>query len=495
MTMQPRFITNMMLVAAFIAATQVWAGDKALEKASQKTPPLAPPGDLRRPVDVALERFGQIVLAYGIPMGYGTIVIEIDYFGNISMNNKYPNDSGQYARDALAKTGVIRTFRTLPEATASSGSSGFVLPQLLRDRGTPPPKANFRLVGSIEGAEQVVVKGSNGRLDGQGGGGKTATNGGANFDRGSTRTAITIAAMLETSDSLDVEGASARRRIVVDQTDSSRGVELYIGGSGFGLGSRLQITQASSDAIYDTMAMNLIQVLGAALRIPYDRCDPEFKRDAALERRVRQAFGGLTDLELEDEVRRFMLVEGFKIGRQPGPLTPTDQAMLILEMQHRGLRVDRAGMLEMAMQFWRGINYPEAANRVAEIRVENNLRAHQNQEQEAIQQAALRVDPREFGFTPGARIIVVDLSRIGRPDLLQQISATLQRCSSCGDVRWHPRKPLIGLNTALKESEVQHLINSTRLPLEFVWSHAESPRLLVVPSAEIPRQAMSMAAK
>src|ERR1035441_9627853 len=206
MTMQPRFITNMMLVAAFIAATPVWAGDKALEKASQKTPPLAPPGDLRRPGDVARERFGQIVLAYGIPMGYGTIVIEIDYFGNISMNNKYPNDSGQYARDALAKTGVIRTFRTLPEATASSGSSGFVLPQLLRDRGTPPPKANFRLVGSIEGAEQVVVKGANGRLDGQGGGGKTATNGGANFDRGSTRTAITIAAMLETSDSLDVEG-------------------------------------------------------------------------------------------------------------------------------------------------------------------------------------------------------------------------------------------------------------------------------------------------
>jgi hypothetical protein len=59
--------------------------------------------------------------------------------------------------------------------------------------------------------------------------------------------------------------------------------------------------------------------------------------------------------------------------------------MLMLEMQHRGLRVDRAGMLEMAMQFWRGINYPEAANRVAEVRVENNLRAHENREQEAIQ--------------------------------------------------------------------------------------------------------------
>ena len=147
------------------------------------------------------------------------------------------------------------------------------------------------------------------------------------------------------------------------------------------------------------------------------------------------------------------------------------------------------------MQFWRGINYPEAANRVAEIRVENNLRAHQNREQEAIQQAALRVDPREFGFTPGARIIVVDLSRVGRPDLLQQISAALQRCSICGEVRWHPQKPLIGLNTPMKESDVQYLIKSTRLPLEFVWSHGELPLLLVVPSVGIPQQAISAAAK
>jgi hypothetical protein len=427
-------------------------------------------------------------------MGYGTLTIEIDYLGNISMNDKYPNDIGQYARDVLAKTGVFRTFRTLPEAAASKGSSGFVLPQLLRDRGMPP-KPDFRLVGVIESAEQVVVKGGNGRLDGQGGGGWTATNGGATSDHSRTVTAITIALTLETRDSLDVEGASARYRIFVQQTENNRGVELYVGGNGFGLGSRIRITQDSSDAIYDTMAANLIQILGTALKVPWDRCDPQFRRDTPLERRVHQDFGGLTDLELEEELRRFMLIDGFKIGRQPGPLQPTDQAMLILEMQHRGLRVDRAGMVEMAMQFWMGLNYTEAANRVAEIRVENNLRARQNREQEAIQQAALRVDPREFGFTPGARIIVVDLSRIARPDLLQQISATLQRCSICGEVRWHPRKPLIGLNTAMKESEVQYLINSTRLPLEFVWSHVESPWLLVVPSVGIPQQAISAAVK
>lgn len=99
-------------------------------------------------------------------------------------------------------------------------------------------------------------------------------------------------------------------------------MDLYVGGNGFGLGSRLRITQDSSDAIYDSMAVNLIQILGAALKLPVHRIDSQFRRDAALEQRVRQEFGGLTDLELEDELRRFMLVDGFKIGRQPGPSLP-----------------------------------------------------------------------------------------------------------------------------------------------------------------------------
>jgi len=494
-TFTPAFAAaNIVLVAASLAGTPARAGDKALDKALQQIPPLPAPVEVRRPVDDALERFGQLVLSYGIPMGYGQLVIEIDYLGNGSMNDNFPNDIGQFARDALARTGAFRTFLTLPYAAGGRGSSGFVLPQLLRDRGTPP-KPDFRLVGVIEGAGQVVVKGGNGRLDGQAGGGSTASNGGVNFDRSTTVTNLTIALTLETRDSLDVEGASARFRIPIQQTDKNRGVELYVGGSGFGLGSRLRITQDSSDAIYDSVAVNLIRILGGALRIPYDRSDPQFLRDSALELRVRRDFGGLTNLELEDELRRFMLVDGFNIGRQAGPLPPADQALLKMEMQHRGLRVDRAGMLEMAMQLWRGVDYRQAATRVADIRVENSLAARQNREQEAIQQAALRVDPREFGFSSGAHIMIVDLSRVALPDQLRQISATLQRCSSCGEVRAHPNKPLIGLNTTMKESDLQFLINSIRLPLDFVWSHVESPRLLVVPSVGIPQQRVSAVAK
>ena len=367
--------------AAFMVSAPGWAGDKALEKALRKTAPLPPPMEVRRPVDAILKRFGEQVMGYRFPLGYGPITVEIDYLGNISGNDKYPNDMGQYARDAFSKTGAFLTFRTLPEAAASKGSSGVVLPQLIRQRGTPPTPT-FRLVGVIEGAEQVVVKEGNGRADIEFGGGHTATNGGATHDRSRTLTALTIALTLEAPNSLDVEGASARYRIYVEQTENNNGVELYMGGNGFGLGSRLKITQDSSDAIYDTIAMNLVHIMGNALMIPYFRCDDNLRPDAALEDRVREDFGRLTNAQLEGKIQRFMLVDGFSIGRQ-SPLQPADRALLNVEMQHRRLPADRRGMVELAMQFWRGLEYREAAKRMAGIYVENDLAARIRAEQAA----------------------------------------------------------------------------------------------------------------
>ena len=75
--------------------------------------------------------------------------------------------------------------------------------------------------------------------------------------------------------------------------------------------------------------------------------------------------------------------------------------------------------------------------------------------------------------------------------MLKQISATLKMCRNCGEVLWHPMKPLIGINTTLKESEIQYLISSTRFPVEFLWSHVQSPRLLAAAGEPGLRQ-MSM---
>jgi len=454
-------------------------GDKALKKALHNIPPPVAV-EARNPEDEMLHRLREMVIAYGLPMGYGPITIEIDYLGN-PVYDKLPNDIAQIARDIFAKAG-ISTFRTLPEAAASKGSSAIALPQLLRDRGTPPKPPTFRLVGGIEGTEQLVVKGRNGRIDVEGGGGKTFTNGGLTGDHGSILTVGTIGLTLEHPNSLDVEGASARVSFYVEQTDSNHGVELYMGGNGLGIGRRLKTSQDPLRAAYSAMAMNIATVLGSALKIPYFRCDENFSHDTALEYRVRQDFERLTDAQLTAKLQRFLIVAGFGIGRQ-WPLQPTDRAVLIVEMQHRKLPVDHAGMVELAMQFWRGVglNYRDGAKRMAKIYVDNDRSAAEQAEQEAVQQAALRVDPREFGFAPGTRIIVVDLSPIRRPDVLKYISATFRHCRNCGEVRWHQQRPLVALNTAMKESEVQSLITSTRLPFEYVWSHVQSPRLLVVP--------------
>ncbi|MDP9052786.1 MAG: hypothetical protein M3N93_00560, partial [Acidobacteriota bacterium] len=344
------------------------------------------------------------------------------------------------------------------------------------------------LVGVIEGAEQVVVKGGDRRIDAQFGGGHTSTNGGVTGDHSSTLTALTIALTLEEPNSLDVPGASARYRVYLEQTDKNNGVQFYMDGNGFGVGSRLKITQASSDAIYETMARGLVQIMGNALKIPYFQCDQNFRSDTTLESRVRQDFGSLTDMQLEQKLQRFMIVDGSKIGRLLGPLQPADRTLLNAEMQHRKLPVDRNGMVELAMQFWRGIDYFGGANRMEGIYVQNDLVARQRMEAEATQRAALGIDPREFGFAPGINILVIDLSRVKRPDMLKEISATLQKCHTCGEVRWHPQKPIVGINTAMKESEIQYLLNSTRFPFEFVWSHAQSPQVLVVPKLGTSQQ-------
>ena len=104
------------------------------------------------------------------------------------------------------------------------------------------------------------------------------------------------------------------------------------------------------------------------------------------------------------------------------------------------------------------------------------------------QEAALAINPSEFGFAPGVSILVVDLSHVKNPEMLKQISATFQDCRRCGEVRWHPQKPLVALNTTMKESEIQFMINSTHFPVEYVWSHIQSPRVLVVPQPSVVGQ-------
>jgi hypothetical protein len=113
-------------------------------------------------------------------------------------------------------------------------------------------------------------------------------------------TVITIGMTLEESHFLDVEGASARHRFYVEQTDSTHGVELYMGGNGFGIGRRLTISQDRLQAAYSATAMNISTILGSALKRPYSWCAENFRYDTARQRaRDRDRHGyGLTDYHI-----------------------------------------------------------------------------------------------------------------------------------------------------------------------------------------------------
>jgi len=71
MIMKPRFITNMMLVATFIATTPASAGDKALEKALRQTPPLPLPVEVRRRLTLRSRGSGRWCLLTGFPWATG----------------------------------------------------------------------------------------------------------------------------------------------------------------------------------------------------------------------------------------------------------------------------------------------------------------------------------------------------------------------------------------------------------------------------------------
>jgi hypothetical protein len=468
--------------AVHVFAGPAWAGDKVLEKALLGTPPLRVPIEVRRPVDDVLRQFGLMEAAYRLPMGNSEITIAINPLGNISGNDKFPYDVSRYASDVFSKMRVFRTFTSLPDGAALRDNSGVALSQLLNARETPP-QPSFRLVGGIVNAEPVVVRETGGRLDAQFGGKHAMTNGGATGKRGGMLTALTISLSLQHPNSVEVEGASVRYRIIIEETDDSKGVQAAFLGNGFGFSASRKITQDSSFAIYDAMALALIHIMGNALRIPYFQCDNRLGYDTALENQVSQDFSKLTELELEDKLQRFMIVDGFNIGRQPVPLKPADRRVLNDELTKRALTADRRGMVRLAMQFWLSMRYLDGANRMAEINVNNILAKRQREEQETVQRAPLPVDPREFGFAPGTNIVVIDLSRVGRPDVLKQISSVIRSCWSCGEVRWHPQKPLVGIHTTMKEAQIQYLISSTRVPFEYVWSHVQTPRLLIVPVA------------
>jgi len=325
--MNHRSMTQFITAATvMVFAVSAFAGDKSADRQRAQAGIFPPALSLARQVDEVLKRFGNMVTAYNVASGQEPVTIEIDFLGNQTGNNQLPADFAQWVRDALDKLGSdrIRNYRLLPAAFDSQTQSGIALPQLLGQR-PKPPQATFRLTGIIEGSTQVFTRDRNGRLDGTAGGGHTAGDSSLTLDHSLTVTAITIGLTLELPNGIAVPGATAVYRIDAKQTEKNHGFSFYVGGNGFGLGSDVKVTQDPTDALYYAVAMNVVQVLGNGLGVPYYLCSSSFLPDTSLDERVRGIVARKTQADLERQLKRYMIVDGYKLDRQSADFTSLDR--------------------------------------------------------------------------------------------------------------------------------------------------------------------------
>ncbi len=460
------------------------AADKHIEKALRQIPPVAQPVEVLRASDSRLAAFGVMYSVYRAAFDDGPIVFEIDRMASDASNDKLPSDISQFVRNALARTGILRSYMLYPEGASSTGMLAPMLPYMWQslEARAKPPTPTFRLVGKLQRATETLNKGNDGRTDGEFGGGKTLSSIQLSRDKSAIITALTLTLMAERIDRIDEPNAISVQRVLVVQSERNGSLSIYIGANGIGFGSKMKISQDSFDSLTDAVGAGLLKVLGICLRVPHWRLSGYANRDSALEQRMYEMFVRLTPGQLEQQIKRFMIIAGFGIDVKSVEMTPDDRGSMITEMQHRRLNArDRFDQVTFLQQLWRDLDYVHAAPMVRKMIAENDFFAAVAKENEVKEEAALTVDPGEFGWAPGATMVVLDLSRLPEGKERELVFAAIRQTRGYVDLREHKQKPIAGVRIYSTKDEV--LFALRHLKLEPVWmktSQASPPRLLLV---------------
>jgi len=435
-------------------------------------------------MDPALADFGAMLAAYVTAAdGDQSIIIEVDYVANDSGNKDLPMDLSHYVRLALVRIGKpLEAYRKWPSILLATGPAAYTLPLLPDDR-PKPPQPTFRLVGSLLRASERLAKGRDASGYALLGGGHTQTDAQAKSSRTRTLTDITVLLTLEYPNGVAVPGAAAEYRIYVERSESDSSFSVFVGGTGIGGGTKATVTQDAGAGIYEAVAMSVMHLLGNALLVPYDRCSPLFVRDQALDERARDAFSGLTRSGLEQNIKRYLFVQGYPLDKHGPDLTAEDRAIVTHEVHLRSLVFDsREDMVRFAMELWRTLDYHKGAQTVHERIIITRQAAVESIEQAAKRQRELAVGPLEFGWSPLLSIVVLDLSHIQDSHTRDRILAIVR--PHCDEMRLHPTKMLVGLRISVRPFEIQQALRASRLRLGYAWFDAPTPRLVVVPAAD-----------
>lgn len=450
-------------------------------------PPMGPlvnqAGDLgqpereNRPLRAALRDFGMMVRAYTVDER--EIPVEIDLILNESVQKGMPTDIGQIARQVLDDIGPpIRTTRTLPSfAALPSGASA--LPFQPRNLAKPAPK--YRLVGGLTYVSTVASAGRRAEVD-------ASTTGKTKLDVRGVRddlreaTDMKVGLTLEGPDGVAIPGGSAQIRIVVERLERSTSVSFFISGSGAGVDRKITVNQNSGDAVYDAIAVGIMQLLGNALEVPYYRAaDSVFRGDEVLDARVRDGLGRLAKRELEERAKQLMYVQGFDVSLTGPELTEGDRALIALAMQQRSLDArNKNALLELAVGLWKNVDYRTGGARV-DARMTETARERREQVLAAATERAA-INPSTFGWPVSARIVVLDLSRLTTTEVRDSIITILaSRCVGCDELLTSSDKSVVAIRLSSSPAEVQRVLRQSRMRLGFVWTDDLHQQLIIFP--------------
>lgn len=375
--------TRLALYLTLLVASAIQAPAASKEKADrEKEALLSAPQHTARRTTIDLAQFGLLARAY--TPGTNRIVLSVNYIRNLSgILEELPSDLSDYIVHAIAK--ISPQFGAYREYEDPLQPGVYVQPRA----PSPERQKAFRVFGMLEAAADVEKQESRRSVDGMGGRGHGEFSLGAKRNRSRKVKALTITLTLGDADGVSIPGGTASYRILVEKHERENSFSFYVAGNGFGLDSAGMITRSLDDAIQDATAASIIHLLGNALLIPYYRCSPLFAVDTDLDNRLRDALARLTRSELENNIKRFMLVDGYSLSPTNG-VSDHDRAVMEVEMRHRSLIPvnDQQSLIDFAFSLWKNLDYQNGAKRVADSLTELERVTRQRQEEEAAQRAA-----------------------------------------------------------------------------------------------------------
>lgn len=333
---------------------------KSVDELAAEAKLIRPPVSGERPADAMLAEFGRMVRAYK----GGEFVVEVDLLANdTGIQKELPRDLGHYAVQVIDRmdAGILttRSYSSLALLDTSYAGKQDDKAPVTRLQTVP----EMKLTGALLRYQETVEKGLAARAEG------TGTRESDPFDISGQAegrklvTNIRVGLNLVARNGVSFPGCAAEFEILHERAEEGYAFDLYHAGTGFGLGSKVVVTQDVGEALRYATAAAIVRILGNALQVPYYRCSPIFTEDETLVRRLRRELASSSAESVRERLRAMLHAEGHAIDLASPSVTPSDRRIIDQELARRGISGADAEA-ELFLRIWSELDYRAAAPRV-----------------------------------------------------------------------------------------------------------------------------------